>query len=342
MLPTLCALLAHKNRNVLLTLVQMLNTNLNWVLVRLILNKELDNLLRNNPNKYNRYKLMNRNKIDIGIDGIIRSRSVVELIRISYRFYTMDKWIGKIAVVTGASAGIGSAIVQDLAKAGIHVVGLARRDEKIEELAQKLGETPGKIYARKCDVSDMESVNAAFQWIEEKFGSINIVINNAGILYNGNILDTGENVMEQLSVVMNTNFTGAVQCSREGVRLMEKSSDYGLVININSVCGNYVPFGLGLNVYSSAKHALRAFTDTLRHELVTKGSSKIRVSNVSPGVVETEIMVTAGMVSDASQVYDNIPNLSPENISEAVMFLMQLPHDVNITQLTIQPVGDKI
>lgn len=213
----------------------------------------------------------------------------------------MDKWIGKIAVVTGCSAGIGKAIVKDLAKAGVHVVGLARRNEKIEEFAKELGETSGKIYARKCDVSDMQSIKETFQWIEQQFGSISILF-NAAILYNGNILDPGDDAMEQLNSVINTNFTGAVQCSREAIRLIEKSCDYGLVININSIAGNYVPFGMGSNVYAASKHALRAFTEVLRHELVTKKNNKIRVSNLSPGVVETEMAVAAGMVSDASLI----------------------------------------
>lgn len=253
----------------------------------------------------------------------------------------MDKWIGKIAVVTGCSAGIGKAIAKDLATAGIHVVALARRHEKIEEFAKELGETSGKIYARKCDVSDMKSVEETFQWIEKQFGSISILINNAAILYNGNILDPGDAAMEQLNSVINTNFTGAVQCCREGIRLIEKSCDYGLVININSIAGNYVPFGMGSNVYSASKHALRAFTEVLRHELVTKQNTKIRVSNLSPGVVETEMAVAAGMVSDASLIYQHLPHLSSENVSESVMFLLQVPHNVNITQLTIQPVGEK-
>lgn len=273
----------------------------------------------------------------------------------------MDKWVGKYAVVTGASkrlwvgnhltsysisirvtgAGIGKAIVKDLARAGINVVGLARRSEKIEEYAKELGATPGKIYARKCDVSDTISVKETFQWIEQQFGSISILVNNAAILYNGSILDPGDDAMEQLSSVLNTNFTGAVQCSREGVRLIEKSCDYGLVVNINSIAGNYVPFGMGSNVYAASKHALRAFTEVLRHELVAKQNSKIRVSNLSPGVVETEMVVAAGMVSDASQVYNYLPHLSSENVSETVMFLLQVPHNVNITQLTVQPVGEK-
>lgn len=254
----------------------------------------------------------------------------------------MNKWIGKVAVVTGASSGIGEAIVKDFAKAGINVVGLARRSEKIEEFAKNLGETSGKIYAQKCDVSDMQSVKAAFQWIEQQFGSINILVNNAAILYNGTILDPGDDAMEQLNLVINTNFTGAVQCSREAIRLIDKSCDYGLVININSIAGNYVPFGFGTNVYAASKHALRAFSEVLRHELVTKKNDKIRVSNLSPGVVKTEMAVAAGIVNDASLIYQHLPHLSCENVSESVLFLLQVPHNVNITQLTIQPVGERV
>lgn len=92
----------------------------------------------------------------------------------------MEMWKGKLAVVTGASAGIGAAIIEDLAKAGINVVGLARRVEKVEELIKSFGTTSGIVYPYHCDVSDLQSIKAAFKWIEEKFGSINILINNAG------------------------------------------------------------------------------------------------------------------------------------------------------------------
>lgn len=253
----------------------------------------------------------------------------------------MEKWQGKVAVVTGASAGIGEAIVKDLARAGIHVVGLARRSERVEEIAKSLGETPGKVYAQKCDVSDLESVREAFKWIEQTFGSIAILINNAAILFSGTILQEHDDVALQLNAVINTNFTGAVHCSREAIRLINKSNDYGLVVNVNSIAGNYVPFGLGVNVYASTKHALRAFSETLRQELIVSGNKLIRVSNLSPGAVKTEMALAAGMVTDIDQIYKHLPHLSAENVSQSVMFLLQTPYNVNISQLTIQPVGEK-
>jgi NADP+-dependent farnesol dehydrogenase len=285
---------------------------------------------------------MNVSRFACSFEFLYKSENIRSASSVKTKPCNMEKWEGKVAVVTGASAGIGAAIVQDLAKAGIHVVGLARRSERVEELANNLGETPGKIYAHKCDVSDLESVREAFKWIEQKFGCIAILINNAAILYSGSILDERDDAAEQLNAVISTNFTGAVNCSREAIRLIKKSNDYGLVVNVNSVAGNYVPFGMGVNVYSSTKHALRAFSETLRQELIVSGNKLIRVSNLSPGAVRTEMVLAAGMTTDIDQVYQRIAHLSPENVSQTVMFLLQTPYNVNISQLTIQPVGEKV
>lgn len=192
----------------------------------------------------------------------------------------MEKWVGKIAVVTGASAGIGAAIVSDFAKAGIHVVGLARRVEKIEELIKSLGLTNGKVYAYKCDVSDQESINTAFKWIEEKFGKIHILVNNAGVVKNVGILDTGDEVGKKLNETINTNFTGLIHCTRAGFQLIKKSNDYGFIININSIAGQSVPFidGMKFNVYPATKHAVRAASEVLRQELISMKNNKIRIS----------------------------------------------------------------
>lgn len=94
----------------------------------------------------------------------------------------MEKWIGKNAVVTGASAGIGAAIVRDLANAGINVAALARRLEKLDALKEELKNAPGKVISVACDVSNKESVELAFQSIEKSFGTIQILVNNAGIV----------------------------------------------------------------------------------------------------------------------------------------------------------------
>lgn len=196
----------------------------------------------------------------------------------------MEKWSGKLAVVTGASAGIGAEIVKDLAKNGINVIGLARRPEKIEELARELGTTKGKIYAYKCDVSDLQSIKVAFKWIEEKFDSFQILVNNAGIIRNIKIL-SDEDVSEKINEVINTNFTGLVHVTSEGYRLMKKSNDYGMIVNVNSNAGHKIPFpaspNVSHNVYHGTKFAVTATSEVLRHELICQGNDKVRVTVIT-------------------------------------------------------------
>lgn len=191
----------------------------------------------------------------------------------------MEKWTNKLAVVTGASAGIGAAIVKDLANAGINVVGLARRTDKVEQLINDLGNTSGQIYAYKCDVGDHESVRAAFNWIEEKFGCIHILINNAGTARNVQILDESDEVRIKLNEVIDTNFTGLVQCTREAFRLMKKSDDHGFIININSIFGHSIPMlEFSMNIYAPTKYAVTAVSEVLRQELIKMKNAKVRVS----------------------------------------------------------------
>lgn len=94
----------------------------------------------------------------------------------------MERWSGKVALVTGASAGIGAAITEELVKHGVKVVALARRVEKIEELKKKWGAVKGEVFPLKGDVSKEEEITKTFEWIKKKFGKIHILVNNAGII----------------------------------------------------------------------------------------------------------------------------------------------------------------
>lgn len=191
----------------------------------------------------------------------------------------VDKWVGKVAVVTGSSAGIGAAIFRDFIKAGITVIGLARRVEKVEELISEIGEKKGKAFAYKCDVSDPNSIKETFSWIESKFGVVNILVNNAGVSRNISLLNSSDEATVKMDEIINTNIRGLAQCTREAFRLMEKSSDYGYIININSITGHYVPFvPLRMCLYPASKHAVTAITETIRHELVFADNKKIRVT----------------------------------------------------------------
>ncbi|XP_070503817.1 farnesol dehydrogenase-like [Chironomus tepperi] len=253
----------------------------------------------------------------------------------------MDKWKNKIAVITGASSGIGLAILKDLAINGITVIGLARNVKTIETFKSDLGVIKENIFTRTCDVSNADSLRESFEWIEKEFSFIHILINNAGILHNLSILDSSDEATEKINSVINTNFTGAVHCARKAINLMKKSNDYGLVININSIAGHSVYSGLNVsNVYSPTKFALTAFTEILRQELIINGNDKIRVSNLSPGVVKTEIMVR-GKIYTSEDTYNDVPHIYAEDISQGVLYLLSTPCNVNVTQLTIKPLGER-
>lgn len=252
----------------------------------------------------------------------------------------MDKWNGKVAVVTGASSGIGAAIVKDLAQNGLTVIGLARRSEKVDEIAEEMKNAPGKIYSHKCDVGDLNSVKETFKWIEEKFQKIHILINNAGISFYEDILDPSDERTEQLNEVININFTGLVHTTRQAFKLMKAADDYGMIINVGSIYDNMIKFPNTSSIYPATKYAVRSLTEIIRQELIVGDNDKIRVANVSPGIVRTNIGHAAGR-KDADTFYDTRPCLEPENISEGVIYMLSTPFNVNVTQITIKPVGER-
>lgn len=256
----------------------------------------------------------------------------------------MDKWVGKTAVVTGASGGIGEGTVRDFAKHGINVVGLARRSENIEKIAKEVAASgaSGKVFAIKCDVTNQQSINDAFKWIEEKFGSIQILVNNAGTGTNVNLLDDGDEAGKKMDAVIDINLRGVVHCARAGYRLMKKSDDYGIIINVNSIAGHVVSDLPKMNVYSATKFAVTALTQTLRLELKSLGDEKVRVSNFSPGAVKTDIFFAAGYTKSTDKFFSRVPHMTVEDIAQTIRFLLETPYHVNIKELTVLPVGGRL
>ena len=190
----------------------------------------------------------------------------------------MEKWSGKTAIVTGASAGIGDAIVRDLVKYGINVVALARRLERLETLKDQLKDEGGKVIPIKCDVSDKASIDSAFEEIEKEVGSVQILVNNAGICLVKELFgDDDDKTDEIITSTVNINFLGLVRVARKSYKLMKKSEDYGIIINIGSVLGHNAAADYPLNVYPGTKFAVRAVTESMRQELNKLKDSKVRV-----------------------------------------------------------------
>jgi NADP+-dependent farnesol dehydrogenase len=159
------------------------------------------------------------------------------------------------------------------------VIGLARRHDRIEALKQLLPENVRKnLHPIKCDVSEEQEIVATFAEIEQKFGGVDVLVNNAGINRQCQLIDVDNS--RKLREVVDTNVLGVVFCTREAVKTMRKRGDNGHVVNINSLLGHQIPFVPNLpsfNIYPATKHAVTALTESLRQELLVSGS-KIRVT----------------------------------------------------------------
>ncbi|XP_048482513.1 farnesol dehydrogenase [Plutella xylostella] len=252
----------------------------------------------------------------------------------------MERWAGKTAVVTGASSGIGAATALALADRGLRVVGLARRLESMQKLQSRVTGS-GSITARRCDVSKPEDLKSSFEWIEETFGGVDVMVNNAGVFIHGNITDIGSHPLseDELVSVLDVNVKGLMLCTRRAVDSMRRRGVDGHVININSIAGHYVPTSQFFNVYSSTKHAVTAFTQSLCTELAEYRSG-IRVTSISPGLTRTELLLD-DKVPGVKEAVEQLPALAAEDVADAVVYVLSTPVNVNITELTIQPVGEK-
>ncbi|XP_063235311.1 farnesol dehydrogenase-like [Bacillus rossius redtenbacheri] len=247
----------------------------------------------------------------------------------------MERWSGRVAVVTGASSGIGHAVARELVKKGLKVVGLARRADRIEELASSLKDSLGKLYAVKTDLSKEEDILSAFKWVKENLGGVDVLVNNAGVL-NWSKLSEGKTA--DWKQMLDLNVLGLSICTREAIQSMkERGVDDGHIIHVNSVAGHTVSDYEGLYMYTGTKHAVTALTEGLRKEL-TQLKSNIRITSVSPGAVRTDMITGIGVPEEDLK---NMPMLEPEDIADAVLYTLSTPPRVQVHEITIHPTGEK-
>lgn len=228
----------------------------------------------------------------------------------------------KIAIVTGASAGIGAAAARALAAAGFRLVLGARRMDRLREVAEPLGAT-----ALPLDVTSAESVQAFAAQVPEA----HLLVNNAGMAHG---VDQIADAMDgDWTAMWETNVLGVLRMTRAFLPALEASGD-GHVINLGSVAGfeTYVG-GAG---YTGTKHALRAFTRTLRLELLGK---PVRVTEIAPGLVETEFSTVrfAGDAERAKAVYRGLDPLVAEDVADCIVWAATRPSHVNIDEIVVRP-----
>ncbi|XP_065156290.1 farnesol dehydrogenase-like [Atheta coriaria] len=245
----------------------------------------------------------------------------------------MERWVGKVAVVTGASAGIGESIAEKLVKAGVLVVGLARRVEKIEANAKKLSNCKGKLYAVKCDMTKEEDIVNAFQWTTKNVGLVHVLVNNAGGNPGTNLIDGDTSRWRQC---FETNVIGLLSASREAIKIMRANNIEGQIVNISSVLAHVNMYFPTVNVYAATKHALNNLNDVIRQEL-NMNKLNIKVCSVSPGAVDTEFINDDNCPAAMRAMFDRTTFLKAEEVADTVMYVIGTPPSVHISEMIVRP-----
>ncbi len=227
-----------------------------------------------------------------------------------------------IAVVSGASSGIGAATARQLAASGFHVVLGARRLDRLAEVAAGLD---AEVYP--LDVADTQSVEA----FAARLPQVNVLVNNAGGAVGVEAVAQAEE--DKWRTMLETNVLGLMRVTRALLPALERSGA-GHIVNIGSIAGFEVyPGGAG---YTAAKHAARAISETLRLELLGK---PIRVTEIAPGLVETEFSLVrfGGDAERAKKPYEGMTPLTADDVADAVVWAVTRPAHVNIDTLVIRP-----
>ncbi len=222
----------------------------------------------------------------------------------------MKDFNGKVAVITGAGAGIGRALAIELARNGAQLALSGRNLDSVAETAALCEKEGAKARAYKLDVTDRAAVYAHADEVVADFGKVNIVINNAGVSLTANIEDVS---WDDFEWIFNINFWGTAHGTKAFLPHVVASGD-GHIANVSSMFGLVAcPSQSG---YSSSKFAMRAFTDALRQEMIIAGH-KVGVSSVHPGMIKTEIAwkARASANSDRDALasnFDRLAKTSPE------------------------------
>lgn len=238
----------------------------------------------------------------------------------------------KIALITGATAGIGKATAFKLAKAGYSLIITGRRETKLNNLAKEIEEeSKQNVYPLCFDIRQLNEVNCAIDNLPHQWKNIDLLVNNAGLAVGVSPLQEGET--EDWERMIDTNIKGLLYISRKISPLMI-ARNKGHIINIASIAGKEVyPGG---NVYCATKHAVDALTKGMRIDMLPHG---IKVSSVSPGMVDTEFSTVRfkGDKQKADQVYQGFTPLCANDIAETILFVATRPPHVNINDILIMP-----
>lgn len=229
---------------------------------------------------------------------------------------------GKVALITGASSGIGKAIALELDKAGMKLILTARSEDKLKDLADKCSDA--KVYA--ASITEPEVPQELLDFALDTYGQLDVLINNAGMMSIGGI---DEIDIEKICLMVRLNVESVYRMAYTILRHFKKNGT-GFLINTSSIAG--LKTGAGFGAYSGTKFAVEAFTDSLRMELAGTG---VNVAAIEPGTVDTGLY--DGWSEDNKSQVDSGGMLQPEDIARCARFILEQPEGVLIPRLFVAP-----
>lgn len=241
---------------------------------------------------------------------------------------------GKVALVTGASSGIGEGIATSLAEAGAHVVLSARRADRLSGLVAKIEALGGKAFALPGDMTVEADAKKAVADTVEQFGRIDILINSAGVMQAGGVENAD---IDEYRRVFDINlFATLYTCNAAVPHMLAQGG--GDIINISSLAGR--KGGPMTNAYSASKHAVNSMTDAMRQEL---GDRNIRVTILMPGATKSEVGDSISDPNWRKAIQAHVSKdgaVLPEDMGATVAFILSLPRTVNISEICVRPTID--
>ncbi len=243
----------------------------------------------------------------------------------------MARLDGKVAVVTGASSGIGEATAEALAAEGAAVVIAARREDRLTELVGRIEGDGGRTLSVSCDVTDKGQAHALIQRTEEEFGRVDILVNNAGVML---LSKVGKGLSDQWRQMFEVNVLGLLYATDAAIGVMKRQGS-GHIVNVSSLAGRKVTRDTS-GVYAGTKHAVGAISEGLRQELL---EDNIRVTVVEPGAVETELTdhITDEEAKEGLSGLLSLEILQAEDVANAIAYAVTQPERVSVNEILIRP-----
>ncbi len=239
---------------------------------------------------------------------------------------------GKVAVVTGASSGIGAATARRLAQEGAAVAIAARREDRLAELADEIGKAGGKALPVSADVTNEDEATGLIEQANSELGRLDILVNNAGVMLLGPIQTADTSEWRRM---VDVNLMGLFYCTYAALPIMRDQGG-GHIVNVSSVAGRTASMGVG--VYNATKWGVGAFSESLRQEAL---NVNVRVTIIEPGMVATEL---ADHTTDAfaKQAIEDMREktkapLQAEDIAESIHYAVSQPQHVSVNEILIRP-----